>query len=48
MKRMTIAFDDVIEEIIEDWRAEQRPIPSFTDAVLELCKIGAEKSVETK
>jgi len=34
--RKTIAFEEDVEERIEDWRSKQRPIPSFTEAVNRL------------
>lgn len=36
--RRTIAFDDDVNSAIENYRANQRPIPSFTDAVNELLR----------
>ena len=33
MNRRTITFNDALLKTIEDWRAKQRPIPKFQDAV---------------
>jgi hypothetical protein len=41
MKRQTLEFDDEVVRVIEDWRATQRPIPTFSDAVMTLIKNGA-------
>ena len=44
MKRQTIVFDDRHEELVENYRSKQRPIPSFTSAVYEMI----EKASKTK
>lgn len=36
--RRTIAFDDDVNSAIEDYRAEQRPIPNFSDAINKLLR----------
>lgn len=36
--KRTIAFDDDVNSAIEDYRAEQRPIPNFSDAVNKLLR----------
>ena len=33
MKRQTLTFSDELEHKIEDWRAKQRPIPRFAEAI---------------
>ena len=39
-KRQTITFDDDLVKQIDDWRAKQRPIPKFQNAVTELVRRG--------
>ena len=40
MSRRTIPFTPELEKKIEDWRADQRPIPDFNDAVVILVNEG--------
>lgn len=39
-KRRTISLDVDLEEEIEDWRAKQRPIPNFSEAIVALTRRG--------
>jgi len=43
LKRQTLTFDDGLEKAIEDWRARQRPIPSFSEAIETLLKEALKK-----
>ena len=46
--RKTITFDDELEKRIEEYRGSKRPIPSFSNAVVELVKLGLEAKKAAK
>lgn len=49
MKKQTITFEDSIVSIVEEWRKQQKKIPSFNEAVnIMLQRYGAIIKSETK
>jgi hypothetical protein len=42
MRKTTVIYPDDVEKIIEDYRAKQRPIPTWTQAVCNLIRKAGE------